>query len=129
MSSFFDFHINIAGITVLLLLLSLLTAVVSAWSASLGLLLGEIGSLAAVITSLQLPLTLLSGVLLPVSSGPRWLQVLAHVNPMYYTVEASRILAGGIIFSKETMAAFIVMVPLTILVLCWSTNVFKKAVA
>ncbi|WP_084281475.1 ABC transporter permease [Alkaliphilus transvaalensis] len=89
----------------------------------------DIGSLAAIVTSLQLPLTLLSGVLLPLSLGPKWLQTIAHVNPLYYTVEASRVLADGLINSTETIIAFGVIIPLTVIVLWWSTRVYKKVVA
>jgi ABC-2 type transport system permease protein len=60
----------------------------------------------------QLPLILLRGVA-PLSLDPTWLQGIAHVNPMYYTVEASRVLATGVLDSSEILAAFAVMVPLT----------------
>jgi ABC-2 type transport system permease protein len=59
---------------ILLVLLALLIAIVSAWSSALGLSLRQIGSLAAVVSGLQLPLTLLSGVLLPMSLAPGWLR-------------------------------------------------------
>jgi ABC-2 type transport system permease protein len=96
---------------------------------SLGLILKEIGSIASVVTSLQLPLTLLSGVLLPISRAPIWLRNIAHVNPMYYTVEASRVLAGGSIHNIETLTAFVVMLPLTVITLTWAARVYRKAVA
>ena len=128
-SAYFGFEVHIGGLLVLLLLLCMLTAVVSAWSLSLGLILKQVGSLAAVVTGLQLPLTLLSGVLLPLSLGPVWIRAIAHVNPLYYAVEASRVLAAGVIGSWETVKAFFVMVPLTAVVLWWATNVYRKAVA
>lgn len=128
-SACFRFEVHIGGLLVLILLLCLLTAIVSAWSLSLGLILKQVSSLAAVITGLQLPLTLLSGVLLPLSMGPQWLQNIAHINPMYYTVEASRVLATGIISSGKTLTAFLVMIPLTVVVLAWATRVYQKAVA
>lgn len=128
-SSFLGFKLHIGGLAVLLILLCLLTAIVSAWSQSLGLIFKEIGTIASVVTSLQLPLTLLSGVLLPISLGPKWLQVIAHFNPLYYTVEASRVLSGGVINSMETLAGFAVIVPLTIITLWWATRVYQKAVA
>ena len=128
-SACFGFEVHIGGLLVLVLLLCLLTAIVSAWSLSLGLILKQVSSLAAVVTGLQLPLTLLSGVLLPLSMGPQWLQNIAYINPMYYTVEASRVLATGIINSSETLTAFIVMIPLTVVVLAWATRVYQKAVA
>ena len=128
-SSLFGFHINVGGLAALMVLLCLLTAVVSAWSASLGLMIKEIGGLAAVVTGLQLPLTLLSGALLPLSLAPNWLITLAHINPMYYTVEASRVLAAGNINTPETIKAFAVLIPLTIIVLWWATRIYRKAVA
>ncbi|MGJ6967522.1 ABC transporter permease [Streptosporangium sp. G11] len=41
------------------------------------------------------PLMLLSGVLLPVDSGPGWLQAVAALNPVSYIVEAERALFSG----------------------------------
>ncbi len=129
MASLFGFDLHWAGLAVLSVLLILLTAVVSAASGSLGLILKEIGSLAAVVTGLQLPLTLLAGVLLPLSMGPSWLQWIAHFNPMYYVVEASRVLADGVIADGKVLEAFLVMIPLTIVVLGWATRVYRKAVS
>lgn len=128
-ASLFGFHVHFEGLGVLIILLSLLTAVLSATSGSLGLILKNIGSLAAVVTGLQLPITLLAGILLPLSIGPGWIRVLAHFNPMYYVVEASRVLAAGTINSSSVLQAFLVMIPLTLLVLWWSTGVYRKAVS
>lgn len=44
---------------------------------------------------LLFPLMLLSGMLLPLDSGPRWMQVLADFNPLMYMVEAERALFNG----------------------------------
>ncbi|AGA59473.1 ABC-type polysaccharide/polyol phosphate export systems, permease component [Thermobacillus composti KWC4] len=128
-AGFAGFDIHAGGLAVLLVLLSLLAAMVSAVSGSLGLILREIGTLAAVVTGLQLPITLLAGVLLPISFGPRWLQVLAHLNPLYYVVEASRLLAGGVIWDGKVLLAFAVIGSLLAITLVWATNVYKKAVA
>jgi ABC-type multidrug transport system, permease component len=128
-ASLFGFHIHWGGLALLFILLSMFTAVVSALSGSLGLILKEIGSLAAVVTGLQLPITLLSGVLLPVSIGPGWLRFIAHFNPLYYVVEASRVLAGGIIVNGTVWQAFTIMSALTVMTLWWATGVYRKAVA
>jgi ABC-2 type transport system permease protein len=128
-ASLFGYHIHLTGLTVMFILLALLTAIVSAASVSLGLIFKDIGSLAAVITSLQLPITLLAGVLLPLSVGPKWLLVVAHFNPMFYVVEASRVLGRGIISSNVVWQAFMVIIPLTAIVLYWATGVYRKAVS
>ncbi len=128
-SGFTGFHIHAGGLAVLLTLLCILTAVVSAASSSLGLISKDIGTIAAVVTGLQLPITLLAGVLLPISLGPAWLQVLAHLNPLYYVVEASRVLASGTILDTKVLLAFVVMIPLLAITLSWATNIYKRAVA
>lgn len=125
----FGFEIHVGGLLVMFILLSLLTAMVSAWSASVGLIFKQPGSMAALLAGLELPLTLLAGVLLPISMGPKWLQVLAHINPLYYAVEASRALARGTIMGPEVFKAFAVMIPLTVITLLWSTRVYQKAIA
>lgn len=128
-SSLFGYEMHVVGILLQLILLSVLTMMVSAWSGSLGLIFQDVGGVAAVVTSLQLPLTLLSGILLPISFGPKWLQVLAHVNPLYYGVEASKKLAEGSIMNQSVFVGFIVIVVITIITLIWSTRVYNKAIA
>ncbi|GIN71715.1 ABC transporter [Bacillus sp. J14TS2] len=128
-SSLFGYEMHFVGILLQLILLSVLTMMVSAWSGSLGLIFQDVGGVAAVVTSLQLPLTLLSGILLPMSFGPKWLQVLAHVNPLYYGVEASKKLAEGSIVNQSVFVGFIVIVVITIITLIWSTRVYNKAIA
>jgi ABC-2 type transport system permease protein len=44
---------------------------------------------------LTLPLMLLSGMLLPLEAGPRWMQVLSLFNPLTYMVGAERALFNG----------------------------------
>lgn len=128
-SSLFGYEMHFVGILLQLILLSVLTMMVSAWSGSLGLIFQDVGGVAAVVTSLQLPLTLLSGILLPMSFGPKWLQVLAHFNPLYYGVEASKKLAEGSIVNQSVFVGFIVIVVITIITLIWSTRVYNKAIA
>jgi ABC-2 type transport system permease protein len=125
----FGFHLHWAGIALLLGLLALLTSTCSAVSSALGITLKEIGSLAAVVTGLQLPLTLLSGVLLPLSLGPAWLRALGHANPMYYAVEAARDLAAGTIASTAVVEGFLVMGAAAVAALWWGTRSYRRAMA
>ena len=85
--------------------------------------------MAALVAGLELPLTLLSGVLLPLSLGPVWIQAIAHLNPLYYAVEASRVLSTGAIASTEVYKAFAVLVPLAVITLFWATGVYRKAIS
>jgi ABC-2 type transport system permease protein len=125
----FGFHVHWLGLLVLAVLLGLLTITMAAFSIATALITKEISSFAAIINGLNLPLLLLAGVLLPISLGPLWMRVLAHFNPLYYLVAASRVLATGTFTGEQVWQAFAVLVPLCALVLAWATNVFRKAVA
>jgi ABC-2 type transport system permease protein len=113
----------------LFVLLALLTATCSATSSALGLHLRQIGSLAAVVTGAQLPLTLLAGILLPLSLGPTWLRVLGHVNPMYYAVQAARSLSAGSVATATVAVGFAVTAALAALALWWGTRSYRRAMA
>jgi ABC-2 type transport system permease protein len=45
--------------------------------------------------SLLFPLLILSGMMLPLEAGPRWMQVVARFNPLTYIVDAERALFSG----------------------------------
>jgi ABC-2 type transport system permease protein len=125
----FGFRLHWVGLLLLFLLLALLTAACSAVSSALGLTLKQIGGLAAVVTGVQLPLTLLAGILLPLSLGPAWLRVLGHLNPMYYAVQAARALAAGSVASGAVGLGFLVTGAAAALALWWGTRAYQQAMA
>ncbi len=125
----FGFSVHWAGLAVLAVLLGLLMLTVAAWSIATALVSKEINGFAAIANGLNLPVLLLAGVLLPISLGPAWMRVLAHVNPLYYLVQASRVLAGGTLSGSAVWQAFAVLVPLCALVLTWATGVLRTAVS
>ena len=125
----FGFSVHWAGLAVLVVLLGLLMIIMAAFSTATALVTKEISGFAAVINGINLPILLLAGVLLPISLGPTWMRVMAHFNPLYYLVQASRVLAGGTLTGAAVWQAFAVLVPLCALVLAWATRVFRKAVA
>jgi ABC-2 type transport system permease protein len=125
----FGFSVHWAGLAVLAVLLGLLLVIVAAFSIATALVTKEINGFAAIINGINLPILLLAGVLLPISIGPEWMRVLAHVNPLYYLVQASRVLAGGTLTGAAVWQAFAVLIPLCALILAWATQVFRRAVA
>jgi ABC-2 type transport system permease protein len=125
----FGFRIHVLGLLVLAVILCLLGTIVSAFSIATALVTKDISSFASIIQGINLPVLLLAGVLLPISLGPVWMQVLAHFNPLYYAVDAARVLAAGVFGRPEVWQAFAVLVPLCGLVLVWATRVFRRAVA
>ena len=128
--SLFGFHIHIVGLLIFALLLVLLLTIFAAWVTALAIQMkGEITSISGVVTGLNLPILLTAGVMLPLSLAPSWLRDIAHVNPLYYAVKAGRDLSNGHLATHNVGLAFAVLLPLTILVLWWSTRVYQKALA
>jgi ABC-2 type transport system permease protein len=125
----FGFAVHWAGVAVLAVLLSLLLIAMAGFSIATALITKDISGFAAIVNGINLPILLLAGVLLPISLGPAWMRVLAHFNPLYYLVEASRVLAGGTLTGTAVWQAFAVLVPLCALVLTWATGVFRRAVS
>ncbi|HYA68203.1 MAG TPA: ABC transporter permease [Acidimicrobiales bacterium] len=125
----FGFTVNWLGLAALVVLLGILMVTMSAFSVATALVTQDISSFAAIVNGLNLPLLLLAGVLLPISLGPTWMQVLAHFNPLYYAVEGARSLSAGAFSNPAVWQAFAVLVPLCIVVVTWATRIFRQAVA
>ena len=125
----FGFHIHVGGLAVLAVLLALFMLTMAGFSIAMALITKEISGFAALINGINLPVLLLAGILLPISIGPSWMDVLAHFNPLYYLVTAARALAVGNFGGGATWQAFAVLVPLCALTLAWATRVYRRAVA
>jgi ABC-2 type transport system permease protein len=126
----FGFHVHPAGLAVFAVLLLLTLTAFAAWVTAMAVLMrGEITSISGIVVGLNLPIILLGGVMLPLALAPRWLRALAHVDPLYYAVAAGRDLAVGAIATSAVALAFVVLAPLTALVLWWAVRVFRTAVA
>jgi ABC-2 type transport system permease protein len=125
----FGFPVHAGGLAVLAVLLGLLMIVTSAFSIATALITREISGFAAIVNGINLPILLLAGVLLPISVGPEWMRFLAHFNPLYYLVVASRVLASGTLTGTAVWEGAAVLVPLCALVLTWATTVVRKAVS
>ena len=125
----FGFRVDWAGLAVLVVLLALLMITMSAFSVATALVTKDISSFAATINGLNLPVLLLAGVLLPISFGPTWMQVLAHLNPLYYAVEGARALSTGSFSNPAVWHAFAVLIPLAAVVVSWATREFRIAVS
>jgi ABC-2 type transport system permease protein len=125
----FGFHAHIAGLLVSLVLLALLVIVTGAFSVTIALMTKEISTFASIVSGISLPVLLLSGVLLPLSMAPTWMRVIAHFNPLFYVVDANRLLAANNIWNSTVGLAFLVTGGLVIVTLLWATRIYKKAVA
>lgn len=124
----FGFRANILGLGVLFILLALLTLITSSFGNAIGVIMKSEDRYAPIVHGINLPILLLSGTLLPMSLAPLWLKTIAHFNPVFYVVNASRALAVGDFGSVSIVYAFLILVPFAALTMFWATGVFRKAV-
>ncbi|MEU1732890.1 ABC transporter permease [Streptosporangium sp. NPDC020145] len=112
----------------LLMLLLMATTGLFAASLSYGLALAirDENGLSQIVQFFALPLTLLAGMLLPVSLGPQWMQTVARFNPLYYAVEAGRSLFAERLTDTTIPVAFAVFLVLGALTLTWSVRSLRK---
>lgn len=125
----FGFDVHLGGILVAFVLMALILLVTALFAISIALITRDISSMSAVLNGLNLPILLLSGVLLPLALAPVWERVLGHFNPLYYVVEATRVLAQGHIVNTTVGLAFLVMILLTGLTMWWAMKIYRKAVS
>jgi len=86
----FGLRTDPVAIAVVLLLIALIALMMASSSYAIALLVRNADTFGGLAFSITLPLLLLSGVLLPMSLAPRWLQMLAAFNPLSYAVDAAR---------------------------------------
>ncbi len=125
----FGLQINIAGFSVLMLLLLIIGVFMASCSFSLSLIINDGGALASAVSFFTMPLLLLSGIMLPLSYAPRWIQLIAKANPFYYAVDAARLLINGTIYDSSVFAAFGLFGIVAIVALWWFSTMMHEAVS
>jgi ABC-2 type transport system permease protein len=92
---FFGLRVPVAALLIGLVLVALLGAAFSFISNAIGMATKSEDALAPMVNTLALPILLLSGILLPMSLAPQWLQVVSDFNPFKHVVEALRAVFRG----------------------------------
>lgn len=104
----FGFRPDVLGAVLGLVLLAILGVGISSLSYALAVAVRDQDWMFwAVQQTFLFPLLILSGMLLPLEGGPRWMQRLADVNPLSYVVDAERALFSGDLASTTVLWGFI----------------------
>ena len=82
--------------------------------------------MAPVINIVMMPVLLLSGILLPMTIGPEWLQNLAALMPFKYIVDAVRDSFAGSFGTSSVLWGTVWAVVLAVLGTWWGTATFRK---
>ncbi|MBB6170364.1 ABC-2 type transport system permease protein [Nocardiopsis mwathae] len=123
------FQIHMAGLLAGLALLLVLGIGLGALSFVLAIASHPRGELFYEVTQLLMfPLLLLSGVMLPVESGPAWLQAIAMFNPITFIVEAERALLAGQLADPSVLYGTLAALAIAVLGLLLGTRAMRRGI-
>ncbi len=118
---------NLVGLLLLLALMTLIGIMAASISYAIGLAFKDENALASTLNTFILPLTLLSGIMLPLALAPKLLQDIARVNPLAHAVDAARALVNGNFADSAIVLGFAYIAVLSLLAVVWVTRSFRNA--
>lgn len=122
----FGLNINVYGFLLSLLLYALIGITMASISYGFALIYKIEDPLAPTLNTITLPVSLLSGIILPLALAPIWLQDAAKVNPFSYAVNATRALFAGNFSNIGIIEGFVIIGALAVLVFLWGLRSLNK---
>jgi ABC-2 type transport system permease protein len=124
----FDLRVFIGNLLLAYLMLALISLMTSALSYGVALLVKSEDALAPLMNTVAQPVLLLSGILLPLTLAPGWLQGIADWNPFSWAVDGTRALFRGDLGSPDVWQGLIIMAVLAVLSVAWAAREFARSV-
>jgi ABC-2 type transport system permease protein len=122
----FGLRAPVPGILIGLSFVLLLAVSLASLSYATGLLTKSEDAFAPLLNMIMVPLLLLSGILLPMSLAPRWLDALSRANPFRYIVEAMRAAFLGQYATGEVWWGVVVALMLAVLSVAIGARTFRR---
>jgi ABC-2 type transport system permease protein len=123
---FFGLDAPIESLVTGLGIVALLGAAFSALSYGAALKMKSEDAFAPLVNGLVVPVLLLSGILLPMSLAPGWLQTLADLNPLTHIVDGVRAVFRGEMASNEALLGVGLTLVLVVVGVIYGARVFRK---
>ncbi len=122
------FQSGFLGILMILLIAGLLSFILAGFSLALSVRIKTIETLMAVINLFMMPLMFASNALFPLKVMPKWLQVIAKINPITYAIMPMRDLTvKG--WAYNIWIYLLIILVIDAAVMLWTNTVFKNATA
>lgn len=117
----------LGGVLIGFAFVALLTVSLAALSYALAMKVRTPQEFGPAINAMTMPMMLLSGLMLPMTLGPKWLDVLSHFIPFRYLVDAFRDAYVGSYATEHMLYGVLVAVGFTALAVTVGTRVFRTA--
>jgi len=124
----FGLTVKLTDLLLAFALLALIALLLSAMSYATALKLRSEDALAPLLQSVSMPVLLLSGIFLPLTFAPAWLQSLAKWNPFSWAVDASRALFAGHPGDPHVWKALLILGCLAVAAAAWAARSFARSV-
>jgi ABC-2 type transport system permease protein len=124
----FGMRTPIGGVVLIMVIVALVAITLSACSYAIALILKSEEAFPAVVSSVSLPLMLLSGILVPITLGlaPSWLYWISRFNPFTHVMEAGRATFRGDFSMDSLFTGAVVLVVMTVLAVWWGARTFQR---
>ncbi len=125
----FGLHATPGGLLVMLALVAMIGLGMSSIAYAVALAMRSEDSYAPLVFTVSLPLLLLSGVLLPLTLAPQWLQTIADFNPLSYAVTAARDMFNGNAGNPAVLHGLLIMAAIAVVGVVIGARAFSRAIA
>lgn len=124
----FDLRVFLGYLLLAYLMLALISLMTSAVSYGVALKVRSEDALAPLMNTVAQPVLLLSGILLPLTYAPGWLQGIADWNPFSWAVNGTRALFRGDLGAPDVWQGLLIMAVLAVLAVFWAAREFARSV-
>jgi len=124
----FDLRVYLGNLLLAYLMLALISLMTSALSYGVALVVKSEDALAPLMNTVAQPVLLLSGILLPLTYAPGWLQGIADWNPFSWAVDGTRALFRGDLGAPAVWQGLIIMAVLAAAAVGWAAREFARSV-
>jgi ABC-2 type transport system permease protein len=124
----FDLRVFLGYLLLAYLMLALISLMTSAVSYGVALRVKSEDALAPLMNTVAQPVLLLSGILLPLTYAPGWLQGIADWNPFSWAVNGTRALFRGDLGAPAVWQGLVIMAVLAAAAVAWAAREFARSV-
>jgi ABC-2 type transport system permease protein len=122
-------RVQLGDFVLALVLLSLMVVLSVSIGYALALLVPHESTLATLINSVAQPVSLLAGVLIPLTVAPLWVQRVADWNPFAWGTNAMRAIFEGDIGARVVWQASLIMALVALVAVVLSSRLFSREIA
>jgi ABC-2 type transport system permease protein len=124
----FGMRAPVEGVALCLVMVALLAVTLSSCSYAIALVLRSEEAFPAVLTSVSVPLMLLTGILVPITTdlAPDWLYTLSRINPFAHVMDAERASFRGDLTIDGLLTGSVVLAVMTVLAVWWGARTFQR---